>query len=120
MNSINFGNKPADKIGDIVASYCHLFYEIMDQIYQQIEYRFTYFGDIKFLQLCALVERCWPTLKRFQIFVRNSTDQDRLYPMSLLYIENNLIQDMSEPPHFYDEVIEEFAKKDRRIDLHYK
>lgn len=66
------------------------------------------------------VERNFSTLKRIKNFVRNSTGQERLSQISILSIENQLLQNMSDNPRFYDDVIDEFAKTDRRIELQYK
>lgn len=190
-------------VGDVQASYRRLFYEIIDQIQQQINHRFNGLNDFKFLELCnftafkgrafpedafkslllhyghffdrvllrselkviyetddintknnsnellqffkdkeledaytevfklcelvltipatsSSVERNFSTLKRIKNFVRNSTGQERLSQISLLSIENELLQNMSEHRRFYDDVIDEFAKSDRRIELHYK
>lgn len=192
-----------DNVGDLQTSYRRLFYEIIDQIQQQMNCRFDHLNDLKFLELCnfgafkgipfpedsfkslfhhygqyfdkallrseltviyetdvidtktnagelltflkqsnlenaysevlklcelvltipatsASVERNFSTLKRIKSFVRNSTGQERLSQISILSIENNLVQEMSQNPQFYDDIINEFAKNDRRIELHYK
>ncbi|XP_030750580.1 zinc finger MYM-type protein 1 isoform X1 [Sitophilus oryzae] len=192
-----------DKEGDVQTSYRRLFYEIIDQIRQQINYRFNGLKDFKFFELCnfdaykgktfpedafkylllhygqffdrvllrselkviyetddisaknnarelmqflkdneleeaytevsklcelvftipatsSSVERNFSVLKRIKNFVKNSTGQERLSQISLLSIENKLLQNMSEHPRFYDDVIDEFAKSDQGIELHYK
>lgn len=191
------------RVGDIQTSYRRLFYEIIDEILQQLNYRFNGLNDFKFLELCSFdafkgktfpeeafqslllhygqffdrvllrselkviyetddisaknnakqlmqflkdneledaytevsklcelvltvpatsssVERNFSTLKRIKNFVRNSTGQERLSQISILSIENQLLQNMSDNPRFYDDVIDEFAKTDRRIELQYK
>lgn len=68
----------------------------------------------------ASVERSFSALKRIKTFSRNSTSEERLSKLSLLAIERDFVKEMSENPNFYDEVISDFAKKERRIELHYK
>lgn len=81
-------------------------------------------------KLCELVltipttslsmERSFSVLERINNFVGNSTSEDRLSKLSLLSIEKDLLKEISEHPRFYDDVIDEFATTDRRIELHYK
>ena len=82
------------------------------------------------LKLCELAltipatsvstERSFSALKRIKTFMRNSTRQERFSHLALLSIEKELIQEMALQQHFYDEVIDEFAKKTRRIPLSFK
>lgn len=82
------------------------------------------------LKLCQLVltmpatsastERSFSTLKRLKTYIRNSTSEDRLSKLALLSIEKELLTEMSASDTFYNQVISEFAKKQRRIELHYK
>ncbi|CAG9837060.1 unnamed protein product [Diabrotica balteata] len=65
------------------------------------------------------VER-FSVLKRMKNFVRNSTSEEKLDNLATLSIEKKLIKEMSENHNFYESVINEFAKDDRRIELHYK
>ncbi|XP_063913276.1 uncharacterized protein LOC135129937 [Zophobas morio] len=65
-------------------------------------------------------ERSFSALKRIKTFMRNSTRQERFSHLALLSIEKELIQEMALQQHFYDEVIDEFAKKTRRIPLSFK
>ena len=66
------------------------------------------------------VERSFSALKRIKTFVRNSTAQDRMSHLAVLSIENSLVKKLSQHTQFYDDVIEDFAKHERRIVLHFK
>ncbi|CAG9832660.1 unnamed protein product [Diabrotica balteata] len=68
----------------------------------------------------ASVERSFSVLKRIKNVVRNSTSEERLANLAILSTEKELIKEMSENPSFYESVINEFAKDDRIIELHYK
>lgn len=68
----------------------------------------------------ASTERSFSVLKRIKNFVRNSTGQDRLTNLALLSIEKGLVQEMSEQETFYDDVINRFAERSRRIPLNFK
>ncbi|CAG9835006.1 unnamed protein product [Diabrotica balteata] len=41
-----------DNVGDVESCYRRLYYQILDQIYQQMENRFENFDDLDFLELC--------------------------------------------------------------------
>lgn len=43
------------RVGDIQTSYRRLFYEIIDEILQQLNYRFNGLNDFKFLELCSFL-----------------------------------------------------------------
>lgn len=87
-------------------------------------------GFPEILKLCELTltipatsastERSFSALKRIKNFVRNSTGQERLYSLALLSIEKELFQKISRQQKFYDDVIDEFSKKSRRIPLNFK
>lgn len=68
----------------------------------------------------ASTERSFSALKRIKNFVRNSTGQERLSSLALLSIEKEIVQDISQQQIFYDDVIDEFAKRSRRIPLNFK
>lgn len=82
------------------------------------------------LKLCELTltipvtstsaERSFSTLKRIKTFIRNSTGQERLSALAMISIEQELLQQLFDEPSFYDNVIDEFAKRSRRLDLHFK
>lgn len=78
------------------------------------------------LKLCEL-ELIIPTknssverLSRIKIFVTNSKGQEKLSQISLLSSGNKLIQNILEHSRFYDDIIDEYAKSDRRNELQYK
>lgn len=68
----------------------------------------------------ASVERTFSALKRIKTYVRNSTGQERLSKLALLSIEKELLSELNLNEIFYNDVIADFAKKQRRIELHYK
>lgn len=68
----------------------------------------------------ASTERSFSALKRIKNFIRNSTGQERLSSLALLSIEKELVQEISRQQRFYDDVIDEFAKRSRRIPLNFK
>lgn len=68
----------------------------------------------------ASAELSLSTLKRVKTYFRNNQRQERLSALSLLSIEKELLINIREQEDFYNKVIEEFAKKNRRIELKYK
>lgn len=69
----------------------------------------------------STVERTFSCLKRVKSYVRNTQCEDRLSRLSLLSIEKALLNKLQSQRHFYDDVIEKFARKEeRRIPLVYK
>lgn len=82
------------------------------------------------LKLCELVvtipatsastERSFSALKRIKNFIRNSTGQERLSALGLISIEKELVQKYARETNFYDEVIDVFATKSRRMVLQFK
>lgn len=81
-------------------------------------------------KLCELVltipvtstsgERSFSAPKRIKTYVKNSNGQERLSKLAVISIEKELVRELSRDKTFYDNVIDEFAKKNRRISLHYK
>lgn len=81
-------------------------------------------------KLCELVltipatsaadERSFSALKRLKNYLRNSQNQDRLSSLALMNIEKSFLNKLQSKPSFLDEVIDLFAKKNRRIELNYK
>lgn len=65
------------------------------------------------------MEHNFSVLKRVKNFMKNSTSECGLSELSLLSIEKDLLKQLSDDPSFYDDVIEEFAKKNKKIELHY-
>lgn len=61
-----------------------------------------------------------PQIHQYKTFVGNSTRQGKIPQIKLLSIEKKRIQNMSEHPCFYNDVIDELTKIDRRIELHFK
>ncbi|XP_053550665.1 zinc finger MYM-type protein 1-like isoform X2 [Bombina bombina] len=70
----------------------------------------------------ASVEQSFSALKRIKKHSRNRTDQGRLSSLALLSIEMPRLLQLKETnqEHFYNEVIEKFVLKDRRMDFIYK
>lgn len=69
----------------------------------------------------STVERTFSCLKRIKTSVRNTQGEDRFYMLSLMSIENVLLEEMQNRRDFNDTVIEKFIQKgDRRIALTYK
>ena len=68
----------------------------------------------------ASAERSFSALKRIKTYLRNSQDQDRMSSLALLSIEKALLAKLRRKSSFYDDVIDIFARKCRRIELHFK
>ncbi|XP_008180138.1 uncharacterized protein LOC103308484 [Acyrthosiphon pisum] len=68
----------------------------------------------------AGAERSFSTLKRIHTYLRNSQSQNRLSALSILSIEKQLLTQIQKENSFYDEVIEDYSKKPRRINLCFK
>jgi hypothetical protein len=65
-------------------------------------------------------ERSFSGLKRIKNYLRNTQGQERMSSLSLLNIENRLLDKLMSKETFFDEVIDIFAGKTRSIDLQYK
>lgn len=68
----------------------------------------------------ASAERSFSALKRINSCYRGTQSQLRLSGLSLLSIEKNLLNEVKQRDSFYDEVINKFVSKTRRIELNYK
>jgi hypothetical protein len=68
----------------------------------------------------AADERSFPALERLKNYLRNSQSQDKLSSLGLMNIENPFLNKLQSKPSFLDEVIDLFAKKNRRFELNYK
>lgn len=69
----------------------------------------------------ASVERSFSALKRINSYQRSTQGQERLSGLSLMSIEKELlIQVMANSVKFYQNVIKNFVKKDRRMDFIFK
>jgi hypothetical protein len=68
----------------------------------------------------AAEERSFSVLERLKNYFRNSQSQDRLSSLALMNIEKSFLNKLQSKPSFVDEVIDLFAKKNRRIELNYK
>lgn len=66
------------------------------------------------------VERSFSALNRIMDHLRTTMGQDRLSDLSLLAIERSMLRELTAREDFYDLVIAEFVKKDRRIELHFR
>ena len=68
----------------------------------------------------STAERSFSTLKHIKSFCRNSCGQARLSSLCTLSVEKELFYSLKAQQNFYDDVINEFCIKERRIDLIYK
>jgi hypothetical protein len=66
------------------------------------------------------VERSFSVLKRIKSYQRSTQGQERLSSLSLISIEKELLHKEKNHPEFYDKVINEFLKHERRMDFIYK
>ncbi|XP_060860098.1 zinc finger MYM-type protein 1-like [Metopolophium dirhodum] len=81
-------------------------------------------------KLCALIltipatsasaERSFSALKRIKTYLRNNQTQNRLSNLSLLSIEKEVLMTTKCEPNFHNDVIKDFIKQNRRIELSYK
>lgn len=67
----------------------------------------------------ASVERSFSALKRIKDYQRATQGQDRVSALSLLSIEKLLLQSLKDKPGFYENVIKEFTKQERRMEFTY-
>ncbi|KAF2905702.1 hypothetical protein ILUMI_00474 [Ignelater luminosus] len=68
----------------------------------------------------ACVERPFSALKRVKTYARNATGEERLSSLSLLSIEQEHLHKLKTNDSFFNNVIQHFCKKNRRIELIYK
>ena len=68
----------------------------------------------------ASVERSFSALKRIKNFYRSSMLQERLSSLGIISIEKKRLHHLKDTNGFYNAVIEEFIKKDRRMDFAYR
>jgi len=68
----------------------------------------------------ASVERSFSNLKRIKTYLRNNQTQKRLPNLSFLSIEKEVLMTTKCEPNFYNDVIKDFLKQKRRIELSYK
>lgn len=68
----------------------------------------------------AGAERSFSSMKRIKSFLRNRMNQGRLSDLALMTIESELLIKLKSSGNFYEQVISEFSKNERRIDLNYK
>ncbi|KAJ4439872.1 hypothetical protein ANN_08001 [Periplaneta americana] len=70
----------------------------------------------------AEVERSFSTLKRIKTYARSTMSEDRLSGLDVISIEKEMLKSIKtvSTSTFYDAVIEEFVKKERRLDFIYK
>lgn len=65
----------------------------------------------------ASVESSFSTLERIKAYAGNSHEENIMSRLSLLSIEKKLLEHIRSSEDFYDRVINDFAAKDRIIDL---
>ena len=68
----------------------------------------------------ASVERSFSALKRIKKFYRSNMLQERLSSLGIISIEKKRLLHLKDNAGFYDAVIGEFVKKDRRMDFVYR
>lgn len=68
----------------------------------------------------ASAERSFSALRRVKNYLRNSQSDERLSRLSLLNIESQLLDSMMTKPSFFNDVIDVYARKPRRIALNFK
>lgn len=68
----------------------------------------------------ASAERSFSTMKRIKTYNRSTVGEDRLSSLAIISIEKTLLLALKEKTTFHDRVIDEFIKKERRIDLNFK
>ncbi|KAJ4430557.1 hypothetical protein ANN_19145 [Periplaneta americana] len=70
----------------------------------------------------AEVERSFSTLKRIKTYARSTMSEDRLSGLAVISIEKEMLKSIKtvSTSTFYDAVIEEFVKQERRLDFIYK
>lgn len=66
------------------------------------------------------VERSFSALKRIHTYCRCMQSQDRMSGLSVISIEKEVLQTLRCKDSFYEEVIERFLCKERRLELMYK
>ena len=68
----------------------------------------------------ASAERSFSALKRIHTYCRSTQKQNRPSSLSLMAIEKSLLVLLQKKPAFFDNVIENFVKKNRRVDFLYR
>lgn len=66
------------------------------------------------------VERSFSALKRIKTYSRNQMLEERLSELALISIEKSFLKFLKNTKNFYDDVIEVFIQKTRRIEMIYK
>lgn len=68
----------------------------------------------------ASAERSFSCMKRVQTRLRTTQTSERLSKLCILSINKEFLNEISYTKNFYDLIIDEFAKTNRKIDLNYK
>jgi hypothetical protein len=69
----------------------------------------------------ANAERAFSAMRRVKTYLRTTMSEERFSNVTFLAIEKDLVGKLySTGKPFYDKVIEEFTKKDRRAEFHFK
>lgn len=100
------------------------------ELYMQLKLTGLFVALPEVTKLCSLIlsipitsaspERSFSALKRIKSYACSTQKEQRLTGLSLLSIEKNLLRKLRAKSDFYDKVITEFLKKDRRMDFIYK
>lgn len=68
----------------------------------------------------ASVERTFSALKRIKTYLRSTQGQERLSNLALISIEKEMLSELRKIESFYEQVLENFLKIERRLDVLYK
>jgi hypothetical protein len=68
----------------------------------------------------ASVERLFSALKRIKTYQRSTLNEERLSGLAILSIEKDVLHQLKSTAAFYDNVITEFTKQERRMDFTFK
>lgn len=68
----------------------------------------------------ASAERSFSALKRIKSLQRSTQGQERLSSLALMSIEKKKLKEIRKSPTFHSDVIEEFSKKERRMEFTFK
>lgn len=60
------------------------------------------------------------SVKRIKTCLRNSMERERMSNLSKISIEKELLRSLIDNEPFYEDIIDKFAEKHRRIDLVFK
>jgi hypothetical protein len=68
----------------------------------------------------ASVERSFSAIKRIKTYQRSTQNEERLSRLAILSIQKDVLHQLKSTATFYDNVITEFTKQERRMDFTFK